>query len=162
MKTVRKIVVLWLLCFTIQIQLIQGCRSGWIQHGDSCYLLSKDAESWGDASIICITLLSRLAAVESADENNFLKAEAQRLHAQGYWIDGTDVEVENVWRWTASGDKISYLNWGGQEPNAGESGNCLALWRDFGYQWADESCHAARNFICEMRADVDANYQVVG
>ncbi|XP_069134503.1 uncharacterized protein [Argopecten irradians] len=165
MKTVREIGVLWMWCFAIQIQLIQGvvknydesfasrCRNGWSRHGDSCYFLSKDVASWAEASMICTTLHSRLAVVESADENNFLKATARRFNAHSYLIAGTDMEVEGVWRWTATGDKISYLDWGGHDPNGGEYGNCVVMWRDFGYQWADESCHVARNFICEMSLD---------
>ncbi|XP_033732133.1 perlucin-like [Pecten maximus] len=160
MKQLQKITVLWI-CLIVQAVRIQGCRNGWIQFENSCYFLSKDAETWAEASIICVDLHSRLATVESAAENNFLKAEAHRLNAVGYWLDGTDFEVENVWRWAASGNTITYTNWGGHDPNEATHANCLALWRDFGYQWADEACRHVWNFICETSATVDGQ-EVIG
>ncbi|XP_060068000.1 perlucin-like [Ylistrum balloti] len=127
-----------------------GCRNGWVRFENSCYFFSKDAETWAEASIMCTDLHSHLAILESTAENTFLKAEAHRFNAVGYWIDGTDLEVENVWRWTSNGDKLAFTDWGGNDPNAGTSANCLVLWRDFSYQWADEGCRRIYNFLCEM------------
>ncbi|XP_069109338.1 C-type lectin domain family 2 member E-like [Argopecten irradians] len=85
MKVDQNILVLGI-CIAMQTQIIQGCRNGWLQFENSCYLLSKDAATWAEASMICIDLESRLAAVETADESNFLKAEAHRLNASKSFI----------------------------------------------------------------------------
>ncbi|XP_060068001.1 C-type mannose receptor 2-like [Ylistrum balloti] len=138
-----------------------GCRNGWVRFENSCYFFSKDAETWAEASIMCTDLHSHLAILESTAENTFLKAEARRLNAVGYWIDGTDLEIENVWRWTSNGDKLDFTDWGSSQPNQGTTANCLVLWRDFSYQWADEGCRRIYNFLCEMSVNGEGD-QVIG
>ncbi|XP_033732131.1 perlucin-like protein [Pecten maximus] len=148
-------------CFT------QGeaqCRDGWLRFHDNCYLFSRDRAPWGDSAAVCNAFHSHLAIVESAEENAFLKSELNHLHGGGssaaYWLDGTDIEVEDIWRWTSTGDKITYLNWAANQPNNGHASNCMCLYGGLSFNMADEHCSTNYNYICEMSA-VDAS-EVLG
>ncbi|XP_021356222.1 perlucin-like protein isoform X2 [Mizuhopecten yessoensis] len=152
------------LCFCVIIEpnAVQalGCRNGWIQFESSCYFFSNDVETWAEASIICADLKGHLATVNSAAENSFLKAQANVLKQTGYWLDGNDFEVEGSWRWTTSDDLITFNDWHSGEPNQGASADCLALWRDHAYQWADEPCRHVWNFIC--KTNIGDGEQAIG
>ncbi|XP_069131035.1 perlucin-like protein [Argopecten irradians] len=128
-----------------------GCRDGWERFDSNCYLLSQDRTSWSEAASFCSALHSHLAIVTSDDEFNFLKSTI--IHRNGqrnqYWIDGTDEEVEGVWRWASIDQKITYFNWGRGQPDQTQHANCLHLWSGSGFQTADGVCETHLNFICQ-------------
>ncbi|XP_069131048.1 perlucin-like protein [Argopecten irradians] len=96
--------------FVINEGVSGDCRDGWERFGTNCYLLSQDVASWGEASAFCNALHSHLAMVSSATEFNFLKSTiVHRGGSYNYWIDGTDEEVEGVWRWATNDQKITYF-----------------------------------------------------
>ncbi|XP_069128883.1 perlucin-like protein [Argopecten irradians] len=142
------------LCF---LRVEAQCRDGWLTFHNNCYLFSRDKASWGESAAICNVFHSHLAIIESAEENSFLKSELDHLHggssSAAYWLDGSDIEVEDIWRWSSTGQKITYLNWAANQPNNGHESNCMCLYGGLSFNMADEHCSTSYNYICEISAD---------
>ena len=66
------------------------------------------------------------------------------------YIDGTDVTVEGSFVSSATGEALSYTNWGGNEPN-NDNGveDCIDMHGDHGL-WNDYRCTIALPTVCEM------------
>ncbi|XP_021356058.1 perlucin-like protein [Mizuhopecten yessoensis] len=106
---------------------------------------------------VCVAFHSHLAIVTSAEDNAFLKSEIQNLQTSAaYWIDGTDIEVEDIWRWTFTGERVTFVNWGSGQPNNGHAANCMSLYGGLSFDMADEHCSTNFNYICQM-SDADAS-----
>ncbi|XP_060067998.1 perlucin-like protein [Ylistrum balloti] len=132
------------------------CRGGWIGFEDSCYYLSHGVATWAEAGGVCKMLGGFLAMIERADELTFLKSALNNLHhndasTKQYWIDGNDLEIENVWRWIKTGQTITFTDWAPGEPNAAENDNCLNLWGKSGFRYADNDCEEHYNYVCQIR-----------
>ena len=62
----------------------------------------------------------RLLSIESVAEEQYL---TQIIEAANFgtvtvwWTSGSDVEVQNNWVWTATGQPVRYTNWAPGEPN---------------------------------------------
>ncbi|XP_033732139.1 perlucin-like protein [Pecten maximus] len=142
------------------------CRNGWVTFENTCYLFSHGMSTWGEAVATCLALHSNLAVISSADEQNFLISELYHLHGSDastaqYWIDGTDLEVENVWKWAQTGETLSYVNWAGGEPNNAQSGNCMNLWGQGGFKMADDNCERKFFYICQ-KSEAEGTGVVIG
>ncbi|XP_021356856.1 perlucin-like protein [Mizuhopecten yessoensis] len=142
------------------------CRKGWVTFEDTCYLFSHGKSSWGEAYSTCLALHSNLAVITSAEQQNFLISELTDKHRTDawnvlYWIDGTDLEVENVWKWAISGEKLSYINWADGEPNNAQGGNCMNLYGNGGFKMADDDCELHLYYICQA-TNVEGSGVVIG
>ena len=94
--------------------------------------------------------------------------------APGYWVAGSDIEVEGVWRWT-DGRQIpifpgqpGYQNWyregGFNEPSSTIAGeDCLYIsaildgrdtFPNILGRWLDSACFVRKYFICQADAPV--------
>ncbi|OWF48835.1 perlucin-like protein [Mizuhopecten yessoensis] len=132
------------------------CRDGWTGFEGSCYYLSHGVATWAEAGAVCKMLGSNLAMIETAAELTFLKSELRHIHQHDadkmqYWIDGADLEVENVWRWTQTEQIVSFTEWAPGEPNAGENDNCMNLWGKSGFRYADNDCEEHYHYVCQIR-----------
>ena len=68
----------------------------------------------------------------------------------GIWLDATDVEVEDTWRWQATNEILTYFNWQDGSPHGGRSQNCLALFANEG-KWSDGDCvYTGYSSVCEI------------
>ncbi|XP_069122656.1 perlucin-like [Argopecten irradians] len=147
-----------LIIFLIAAWVKEGhaCRNGWVANEDTCYYFSHGESTWGEASATCLALQSHLAMVTSSEEHTFLINHLKQLNDDHdhtrYWIDGTDLEVENIWRWALTGDKLTYINWADGEPNNAQSGDCMNLYQDGGFKMADDSCEKHLYYICQENA----------
>ncbi|XP_060067993.1 perlucin-like protein [Ylistrum balloti] len=133
---------------------LASCRNGWVSFENNCYLFSHGKSTWGEAFATCLALHSNLAVITSADEQNFLISELKHIHRHDashvlYWIDGTDLEVENVWKWAQTGEELTYINWADGEPNNALSGNCMNLYGAGGFKMADDDCDIHLYYICQ-------------
>ncbi|XP_052273370.1 C-type lectin lectoxin-Phi2-like isoform X2 [Dreissena polymorpha] len=50
-----------------------GCRSGWLNHGTSCYHLSHDKEAWINAEALCERFCGYLAEINDVIKDKFLQ-----------------------------------------------------------------------------------------
>ena len=65
------------------------------------------------------------------------------------WIGGTDSTKEGSWTWTESTDAMSFKAWGPNQPNNYNNQDCLSLYMQFDFMWADENCLTTYKYICE-------------
>ncbi|XP_033732127.1 perlucin-like protein [Pecten maximus] len=129
-----------------------SCRHGWISFQNSCYMFSHTVLTWPDAEEACGILHSTLATIQTEEEQTFLKAYLNGIHAiaHGYWIDGNDLEVESEWQYSSIGKPLNYTDWGPGEPSNGANEDCLLLWGPYRFQMGDYYCYIHRRFICQQ------------
>ena len=73
-----------------------------------------------EAARICQSYAMQLVSIESSAEEQYLiqiiEAAKFGTHSS-WWTSGSDIEVENKWVWTATGQPVQYTNWASGEPN---------------------------------------------
>ncbi|XP_071114201.1 perlucin-like protein [Haliotis cracherodii] len=132
------------------------CPDAWIRYGNSCYMFIGSTETWLEASQQCVARGAVLAAIETAEENAFIQGYLKVFGDIGAnmqtWIGGSDMEIEGIWKWAPSGERVSYTDWASGEPQGcATCGDCLAIWPGYNYKWADYPCHTREKFICEKK-----------
>nr|XP_034329968.1 C-type lectin domain family 2 member D2-like [Crassostrea gigas] len=73
------------------------CPDNWIRFADSCYLfMTRYPMQWIEAMTFCKTFDAKLAEVETAPEDTFLRHEANVYKAfeESFWIGGSDLIAE--------------------------------------------------------------------
>ena len=70
------------------------------------------------------------------------------------WIGGTDSTEEGSWTWKESTDAMSFTAWGMSQPNNYHDQDCLSLYKEFDFMWADEECLTTYKYICEKKSTV--------
>ncbi|ALC39833.1 CG31612 [Drosophila busckii] len=114
------------------------------------YIEEEEQLPWIDAAIKCQQLSGHLANLQSELE---LKALANRLRRQNYWIDINDRSTEGRYVSLAmDANKVSYFNWHLFEPNNYDhSEHCVELKLLRGkYAMNDKTCESRQYFICEL------------
>ncbi|XP_033732130.1 perlucin-like protein [Pecten maximus] len=160
--SMKAIVILFVFVWTGLCTATGPCRDGWLPFEEDCYYFSHNLLSWPQAAETCEALHSTLATVLSAEEHTFLKTTLMKIHPSDaakviYWIDGTDLEVEHVWRWASSGELLSYQEWATGEPTNTGSENCLLLWGVQGFKMGDNPCGASWNYVCKSSLETGEN-----
>ncbi|XP_062620107.1 lectin BRA-3-like [Saccostrea cucullata] len=116
--------------------------------GTSQYLISTARKSWDTAQSSCDALGGKLAEIQSKEENYFLQSLSKNI-GDTVWIGGSDREIEDTWAWTENGDLLSFTFWGEKQPNNYHDQDCLTLFKEFDFLWADEDCDGNYHYICE-------------
>nr|XP_019923079.2 perlucin-like isoform X1 [Crassostrea gigas] len=156
-----------LICMVFEILCVSAeCPDNWVRHADSCYLfINRYIMEWIDAMTFCETFDAKLAEVETAVEETFLRHEAN-IYGAGrgsFWIGGSDVMAEGKWKWMTSNTPINYTNWArGSPSNSYGAEHCLCLYYHAQFFWNDESCTTRNPFICEKDANSPALGFLVG
>eukprot|EP00105_Crassostrea_gigas_P027156 XP_011448399.1 PREDICTED: perlucin-like protein [Crassostrea gigas] len=137
----------------IQEALSHCCPVGWEQHGVSCYLFSKNKLNWKDSLNSCASVGGWLVAIESSSENVFIKSRLYHEFASPYfWIGATDqFRSHRKWYWVRTEHTIEsgYSDWYRTEPDNPGRQHCLAMRKDFHYQWSNDYCNELFGYICE-------------
>ncbi len=124
---------------------------------DSRYLFCPDERDWDSAEAECLRYGYQLAAINDADENQWLvdTALAEGWQTDAWelcWVGGTD--TSGSWVWTSGEPFGPYTPWNPGEPNDGAPGgeDCLAL-NDLTQDatWNDLSCWHAKRYVCELK-----------
>ncbi|XP_070539928.1 C-type lectin mannose-binding isoform-like [Ptychodera flava] len=120
--------------------------------GKSCYFIYPDQKfTWSTARTQCISRGARLATIDDAFEDAYLR-EYARLEGN-MWIGFNDMSTEGYWRWD-SGTTVNYLNWRSGYPRTSPSTNtydCAYMHRSYNGQWFDATCTSSYGYICEKR-----------
>eukprot|EP00105_Crassostrea_gigas_P010135 XP_011425311.1 PREDICTED: perlucin [Crassostrea gigas] len=137
------------LCVNAEAQ--THCAGNWVSHGNSCYaFITTIKSSWIDAGAFCRNANAKLVEIESADEDNFLRAHLLASHtSENFWIGGTDAMKEGNWVWMSTQDPLDYNGWNPGEPNNGVGAACMAMANHEHYHWNDDFCTKSYDFICE-------------
>ena len=116
-----------------------------IRRGDSAYVI-VEGPTWEEAEANANSLGGHLVSINDADENRWLHSTfeigAQKVDKKstwtGFWSGLTDKESEGSWKWI-NGEEVEYLNWGHDEPNAGNIDNYMLLGWSEDQKWDDAS-----------------------
>lgn len=138
-----------------EVESAARCPIGWDHHGNSCYLFSKDTQSWNNSSDSCASVGASLVAIESQTEQTFIQNRLRHEFASFmWWLGGNDqfVSTDQTWYWVQTEQKINsgYTDWHRKEPDNPGQQHCLAMRKDFNYQWCDDYCPELHAYICEM------------
>lgn len=147
------------------------CPSGYLEHGDNCYLFSLDIAAYDVAEKACEALGGELACINNADENDFISQ--QLTGTDDYWIGFHDRSIEGTFEWSGGSCTSTYTNWlctqfPCQEPNNAAAGldgdggsDCARMCPvggSDGYSggcaagaWADFACTHENHYVCEIR-----------
>lgn len=138
---------------SIQEAVSYRCPVGWERHGASCYLFSKDRLNWKDSVDSCASVGGWLVAIESKSENMFIKTRLYHEFASPYfWLGATDqFRSDKKWYWVQTEQDINsgYKDWYHTEPDNLGKQHCLAMRKDFHYQWSNDYCNQLWGYICE-------------
>lgn len=94
-------------------------------NGHSYYFLSD--QTWNDAEVEAQGLGGHLVTINDAAENQWVLDTFSPAGTGVFWIGLNDFAVEGDFQW-ASGEAVSFSNWGGIEPtNTGINGEDFAL-----------------------------------
>jgi hypothetical protein len=123
-------------------------------NGHDYLFFKQNAGGDGARFVGCPGPIYRLASINNAAENDFIRAEAVRHGGGNWWIGYTDRVTENLFKWD-NGDPVGYVNWNlPTEPNDyNQSEDCVWMNSSTG-KWFDASCNNANgsplaNFVCE-------------
>ncbi len=114
----------------------------------SRYYISKNAKYWHAAKADCEANGGHLVTISDANENYFVS----NLANSELYIGLTDEENEGVWKWV-TGEPVTYLNWGGGQPD-----NCCGgehyVATNWGFTfWNDGSYYTALRYVLEVPAN---------
>ncbi|XP_065926554.1 mannose-binding protein A-like [Magallana gigas] len=126
----------------------------WITFGRSVYLQLNTRMKLGDAQVECMKIGAKVAEIDSAEENSFLKEMAINISGD-VLIGATDVFKEGSWVHLSSWREITFSDWGPDQPDNhfSSSEHCLVLksGHGFGYQWNDVVCNFEAYVVCEQK-----------
>jgi len=112
-------------------------------HGGHRYKVIAQDVDYDSAIDLCAADRAHLAVIDSAEENDYLKAGSNQ---NGAWIGLDDLTVEDAFRWI-TGSQSAFRAFPVGEPNNYQSQDCTLLF-DNG-QWDDGGCEYLRRPICE-------------
>ena len=128
-----------------------GCPDGWVTYQSSCYLFSNmTGVHYVEAEHYCLHHHgTHLVAVDTLDENTFLRDYVSRLKGVQYWIGITDEMVESQWKVESTGKRVTYTDWiPGQPDNTLGKEDCAAFEPRYDYHWNDWPCTSNFRPLC--------------
>jgi hypothetical protein len=120
------------------------------------FMFCSTAVSHDEAVAACSLAGGRLASVDDAVRNEWLTARMTELAADDFWLSGTDLDDEGVWRWSdgrvffdVAADAAAprpYAPWDEGQPNDLNGEDCM---RSIGGVWRDLDCAGPIAFVCQ-------------
>ncbi len=89
--------------------------------------------TWNEAKAYCESLGGHLATITTPEEQNTIVELLQSGTKEYYWIGGTDVGQEGIWRWITN-EPWDYENWHSTQPDNDNGGEDY-----LGIVWSNES-----------------------
>ena len=114
------------------------------------YMFCTTPATWAAASAACTAEGYALLTINDSTENAWADSTADTYATDKWWMGLNDRASEGTFVW-ASGEVVTYTNWGAGEPNdGGGSEDCAQLNRFHPAQtWNDEPCGSSFRYICE-------------
>jgi hypothetical protein len=134
-------------------------------YGTHLYAFCEGPVSWPVADADCGVKSMRLARIDDAGENDWVRATAfagvtDTMSTFWVWLGGTDQPVVGEWRWSdgdlfwlgssnGSAQGGRYENWTAGAPTSGGGATDCAIMQSFGY-WTDWECTRLHRYVCEQ------------
>ena len=138
-----------------------GCPEGWVDGypvNIGCLLFSTSARThWGTANNFCqFEAGGTLAEVATEIQFDFVRTHLGLLEVEGsnmWWLSGTDVGVNGVWKWATSYSPVGDFVWTDASPPIGHrTQNCLALNHTLDFMGSNTHCDTTGAFpICQIK-----------
>ncbi|XP_053158787.1 early activation antigen CD69-like isoform X3 [Hemicordylus capensis] len=93
------------------LSVVSPCPRQWTKNETECYYFSETEDTWNSSQSYCSSHGGRLAAVDSAQEMAFVKA--NKASAE-YWINLRRVETTQPWKWSNGSLVGNWLQIGGE------------------------------------------------
>jgi hypothetical protein len=120
------------------------------------FMFCSTAVSHDDAVAACSLAGGALPSVDDPVRNEWLTARMTALAADDFWLSGTDLDDEGVWRWSDGrvffdlsadgGAPRPYAPWDEGQPNDLNGEDCM---RSTGGVWRDLDCSTPIAFVCQ-------------
>ncbi len=120
------------------------------------FMFCSTAVTHDDAVAACSLAGGALASVDDPVRNEWLTARMTALAADDFWLSGTDLDDEGVWRWgdgrvffdvsADGGAPRPYAPWDEGQPNDLNGEDCM---RSTGGVWLDLDCSTPIAFVCQ-------------
>jgi len=123
----------------------------WVKWRNHHYLVVTEKMTWNQAVAYAKKLGGHLVTISDQAENNFVTDLAKSKGVgRTYYIGFTDLGSEGKWRWV-TGQKITYTNWSGGEPNNHDGiEHCCEVGWHSKYGWNDSPCDQNLSFVVEV------------
>lgn len=124
------------------------------------YVFCNTGLGWSDASAACAGMGMRLARIDDAAENGWVRQQGTALGVGDMWLGGSDAADEGTWIWE-DGDQFwdgifngmvvggLYATWAVGEPNNDNGVEDCARMSSAG-TWVDGACASTRDYVCEL------------
>lgn len=165
-KVLRFVLFCAVLASTVRAQLelcksfVQQCNRDEFLVGRKRMVIFHQEKNWEDAKAHCesigMHLLATTTKKEVDDLKTYLNSRIWDSRTDAYfwnlWLAANDFEENNVFKWTATGQNLTYTTWAKDEPNGGSRENCLELKLIYYDEtwWNDAICTDRKRYICEM------------
>ncbi|CAL4139357.1 unnamed protein product, partial [Meganyctiphanes norvegica] len=135
------------------------CSDPWQFVGSDCVLIvESELLTWPEARDACKHVNGYLA--EPTDFQiliNFISENYNfEMESGKYLLGASDIEIEDEWRYAASGQLVPNHIWGFGEPNNYQEQDCMCLWNSqkYGAIVADTWCNRQYKYVCQKGAVV--------
>jgi hypothetical protein len=124
------------------------CDCERVFRGPRPYLFCPTTRAYDGAASRCERYGTGLVAIDTAAENDWIKAELRRRGRDDWWIGLTDRGDENVWRWS-DGREAEFRDFARRQPDDYFGEDCVEMWAAEDLRWNDNDCGSFERGICE-------------
>ena len=121
----------------------------WVKIGNKDYLFNTDKKSYLAANNSCFDHGGILFEPRDESVNSEVAEVAVAMGVTRFWFGVNDLDLENSFVYSSSGDQLTWTNWRTGEPNnmnsnedCGEIYSSSPVWNDF-------SCNFESQYVCE-------------
>lgn len=137
-----------------------GCAGFFNPANGHGYVLCDNGLAWDDARDACAGMGMKLARIDDAAEDAWVRQQGNSLALDDLWIGGSDSADEGTWIWV-DGDQFwdgiftgmpvggLYSSWQPGEPNNSNGVEDCARQSSAG-PWVDGACGSTRDYVCEL------------
>ena len=139
---------------------MEACAEGWEANGDHCYFFGDEKKNWTAAEDFCREEGGHLATVNTNATRAFVLGGMIKRNIDRAWIGGSDIEEEDVWKWTDC-TKWEDEFWSPGMPDNNvvkTSQDCLtqvlrSSWNNgvLNRMWDDFDCSEEIEFLCSKK-----------
>ncbi|CAJ1073005.1 macrophage mannose receptor 1-like [Xyrichtys novacula] len=134
-----------------EVQLDEGCKTGWRRRGYYCYFIGTQTKTFNDAANDCKSSNSYLADVSDGVDNAFLISLVGMRPEKYFWIGLSNQNTGGRFAWTNT-NSVRFTHWNAYMP--GHRQGCVAIKTGvLAGLWDVLPCTNKEKYICKHRAE---------